>query len=370
MQLKRLRLAVVIGTRPEAIKLAPLILAARERPEQFEVRVIRTGQHRELVDALMVEFGITADANLDVMRPNQDLAYVMSASLGGLSEIFGRDRPDWVLVQGDTTATFAGALAAFYNGAKVGHVEAGLRTGDRRAPFPEEANRALTTRLADLHFAPTEQARQNLRREGIADADILVTGNTVIDMLLRTLSGLPDAARHVGMAPGERFLLITAHRRESHGPALERICAAIERLLARDPALRAWIPMHPSPKVREVIERRLAGHPRVRLSEPLGYTEIVAALGSTALVLTDSGGIQEECCALGQPVLVLRDETERQEAIDAGVAQLVGTDPDRIVDAAARILGDPETRARMSRKSTAFGDGHASHRILDALLRA
>lgn len=371
MKTKKIRIAVVIGTRPEAIKLAPVILAARDRPTQFEVQVIRTGQHRELVDQLMDEFGLQVDLNLDLMQPNQDLAYVMAASVRGLSEAFARDKPDWVLVQGDTTTTFAGALAAFYNSARVGHVEAGLRTGDRRAPFPEEANRALTARVTDLHFAPTDQARHNLLREGIADAAILVTGNTVIDMLLRTLAGpAAEAAAAKQRQPGAHYLLVTAHRRENHGPALERICDALATLLERDPNLSAWIPMHPSPNVREVFVRRLGTHARVRLGEPLGYTDFVTALDGAALVLSDSGGIQEECAALGKPVLVLRDDTERREAVEAGVAALVGTDADRIVEFASRILGNTDTRRAMGRKSTAFGDGSASVRILDALLGA
>lgn len=366
--MKTLRLAVIVGTRPEAIKMAPLILAARERPAQFEVRVIRTGQHRELVDQLMDEFGLAADVNLDLMQPNQDLAHVMAASVRGLADVFARDKPDWVLVQGDTTTTFAGALAAFYAGARIGHVEAGLRTGDMRTPFPEEANRSLTARLADLHFAPTEQARANLLREGIAARDILVTGNTVIDMLLRTIAAPRASAR--SRAPDGRYLLVTAHRRENHGPALDRICDALATLLARHPDLSAWVPMHPSPKVREVFVRRLGQHPRVRLDEPLGYTAFVTALAGAALVLSDSGGIQEECAAIGMPVGVLRDDTERPEAVAAGVAELVGTDAETIAAFASRLLDSAEARRAMGRKSNAFGDGSASLRILDALIDA
>lgn len=349
--------------------MAPLILAARERPAQFDVQVVRTGQHRELVDQLMDEFGLSADVNLDLMQPNQDLAHVMAASVRGLADVFARTLPDWVLVQGDTTTTFAGALAAFYAGARIGHVEAGLRTGDLRTPFPEEANRSLTARLADLHFAPTEQARINLLREGIAARGILVTGNTVIDMLLRTIAANGAGARPAQVPEG-RYLLVTAHRRENHGPALDRICDALTTLLERHPDLSAWVPMHPSPKVREVFVRRLGSHPRVRLDEPLGYTAFVGALAGAALVLSDSGGIQEECAAIGMPVGVLRDDTERPEAVDAGVAELVGTDAARIVAFASRLLGSADARRAMGRKSTAFGDGSASLRILDALIDA
>ena len=369
---RRLRVAVVIGTRPEAIKLAPVILAARARPAQFEVQVIRTGQHRELVDLAMHEFGLHADVDLDLMTPNQSLAHVLSASVSGLSERFRTDRPDWVLVQGDTTTTFAGALAAFYNQVRVGHVEAGLRTGDRRLPFPEEANRTLTARLADLHFAPTERARRNLLAEGLPAAVILLTGNTVIDILLHTLGRTSRSAGRDGVESrgAAGYVLVTVHRRENQGPPLTRICDALLALLERHPTLTAWLPMHPSPNVRDTVIARLGRHPRIRLTEALSYVEFVTALDGATLVLTDSGGIQEECAALGKPVLVMRDDTERPEAVDAGVAQLVGTDPTRIVDAASRLLGDPEAGSRMARPSTAFGDGRASARILDALLEA
>jgi UDP-N-acetylglucosamine 2-epimerase (non-hydrolysing) len=368
----RLRVAVVIGTRPEAIKLAPVILAARARPAQFEVQVIRTGQHRELVDRAMHEFGLCADIDLDLMTPNQSLAHVLSASVSGLFERFRIDPPDWVLVQGDTTTTFAGALAAFYNQVRVGHVEAGLRTGDRRLPFPEEANRTLTARLADLHFAPTEQARRNLLAEGLPAAAILLTGNTVIDILLHTLGRTSLAAeRRAPAAEGAAgYVLVTVHRRENQGPPLMRICDALIALLDRHPALNAWLPMHPSPNVRDTVIARLGRHPRIRLTEPLGYVDFVSALDGATLVLTDSGGVQEECAALGKPVLVMRDDTERPEAVDAGVALLVGTDSQRIVEVASRLLGDPEATLRMARPSAAFGDGHASARILDALLDA
>ncbi len=361
----------MIGTRPEAIKLAPVIFAARARPLQFDVQVIRTGQHRELVDRAMQEFGLQSDVDLDLMTPNQSLAQVLSAAVSGLSEVFRTDSPDWVLVQGDTTTTFAGALAAFYNQVRVGHVEAGLRTGDRHLPFPEEANRSMTARLADLHFAPTEQARRNLLAEGLQASTILMTGNTVIDILLRTLSRGPLAAERRADGPGAAdYVLVTVHRRENHGAPLDRICDALIALLARHPALGAWLPMHPSPAVREAVVARLGAHPRIRLTEPLGYVDFVTALDGATLVLSDSGGVQEECAALGKPMLVMRDDTERPEAVDAGVAVLVGTDPARIVEVASRLLGDPEAASRMARPSTAFGDGRASERILDALLDA
>jgi UDP-N-acetylglucosamine 2-epimerase (non-hydrolysing) len=365
-----IRISTIIGTRPEAIKLAPVILAARARPEEFDVRIVRTGQHRELVDELLTEFGLEADVDLKVMQPGQDLAHVLSASVRGLSDLMARDPPDWVIVQGDTTTTLAGALAAFYNRSRIGHVEAGLRTGDRASPFPEETNRLLTTHLADLHFAPTEGARLNLLREGIDQSAIVVTGNTVVDALLHTRAFAADEAAGCESLSPLAYILVTAHRRENHGDALFRICDAVRELLERHPGTRAWIPMHPNPRVREVLSKELGGHARALLTDPLGYTAFVRALERAALVLTDSGGVQEECTALGKPVLVMREHTERPEAIEAGVAKVVGTGTHAIVEAASRLLEDPPSRAAMARASGAFGDGHASQRILAALLRA
>ncbi len=365
-----MRIAAVIGTRPEAIKLAPVIVAARARPQQFEVSIVRTGQHRELVDELLTEFDLQADIDLKVMQPNQDLAHVLSESVRGLSDVFARDRPDWVLVQGDTTTTLAGALAAFYNQSRLGHVEAGLRTGHRSNPFPEEANRTLTARVADLHFAPTARARRNLLQEGIAADSVIMSGNTVIDALRRIRStGRGEAAGEDG-ASGSPYVLVTAHRREHHGDALLRICDAVEALLERHPGTRAWLPLHPSPKVRDVVTRRLGRHERARLTGPLGYAAFVRALEGATLVLTDSGGVQEECAALGKPLLVMREHTERPEAIEAGVAIVVGTSTSVIVEAASRLLADPPSRQAMARATAAFGDGRASERILEALVRA
>ena len=365
--MKPLAVCVVVGTRPEAIKLAPVVSAARARPEAFTVSVVRTGQHGELVDQLMREFDLPGEADLHVMQPDQDLAHVMAESVRGLSALFGRLRPDWVLVQSDTTSTFAGALAAFYQSIRIGHVEAGLRTGNRRSPFPEEANRALTARLADLHFAPTEQARQNLLREGLDDAAIVVTGNTVIDALHLALAA--DVGAPIAGPAQTPYVLATVHRRENHGAALARICDGLAALLLRRPELTVWLPMHPSPRVRRVLEQRLGSHPRVRLTEPLGYRAFVRALAGAVLVLTDSGGIQEECTALGKPVLVLRDRTERAEAIDAGVALLVGTQADRIAETAAGLLENVERYRAMTKPSAAFGAGTAAHSILEALLQ-
>ncbi len=363
----RIRLAVVIGTRPEAIKLMPLIVAARSRPTLFDVLLVRTGQHRDLVDQLMTEFDLEADVDLEVMQPQQALGDVLSRSVSGLSDVFGRRRPDWVIVQGDTTTTFAGALAAFYNGIAVGHVEAGLRTGNLRAPFPEEANRSMTARITSLHFAPTSLSRTNLLAEGIPDDRIVVVGNTGIDALRLTVDRSARAAPSSLQPPG-RYVLVTVHRRESHGVALHRICDALHRLLDRHPDLHIWIPVHPSPAVRPLIVESLGHRERMQLTGPLGYSEFVRALAGAALVLTDSGGIQEECAALGKPVIVLRGETERSEAVDAGISTLVGTDSDRIVEASSRLLDDALLYEALARPSQAFGDGHACERILDSLL--
>jgi UDP-N-acetylglucosamine 2-epimerase (non-hydrolysing) len=370
MSERPLDVAVVIGTRPEAIKLAPVILEAQERPGEFSLCVVRTGQHRELVDQLMDEFGIRTDVDLNVMQPKQKLAHVMAESVRGLSELFALRQPDWVLVQGDTTTTFAGALAAFYNHVRVGHVEAGLRTGDRQSPFPEEANRSMTACIADLHFAPTEQARSNLLQQGVAAHDIVVTGNTVIDMLFRTVQRpRPGGVDATGSLPSP-YVLVTIHRRENQGTALHDVCDALLALLAEHPQLSLWVPMHPSPDVRGVLVARLSAHARALLTEPLGYTNFVAAMHGAALVLTDSGGVQEECAALGKPVLVLRADTERPEAVDAGVAMLVGTGSSRIVTVASELLRDPERHRDMARPTTAFGDGRAAGRILDAIAAA
>ena len=384
-----IELAVVLGTRPEVIKLAPVVRLARQRADEFHVRLLLTGQHRELADRLMDEFGLEADVDLDLMRRHHGLAPMAAECLRGLGAVLASDPPDWVLVQGDTTTTFAGALAAFYNRIRVGHVEAGLRTGCPNSPFPEEMNRRLTTSLAELHFAPTETARANLLEQGVAPGVIVVTGNTGIDSLfevrrrlagettpesmhaMRSMQALePPTMQSISPVPAtRRYALVTVHRRENHGPALARICDGLLALLDRHADLGIVLPVHPSPQVQGVVCARLGRHPRVVLAEPLGHAAFVQRLVGAALVLTDSGGVQEECAALGKPVLVLRDDTERQEAVDAGVAMLVGTAPQRIVDAASKVLSDAEVYDRMAQPSLAFGDGRASARILDALKR-
>ncbi len=366
MKERPVRLAFVIGTRPEAIKLAPVVLAARAAP-RFEARVVTTSQHGEMLEPMLAEFGIEPDVDLDIMRHDQELAQLTSAALEGLDAALARLAPDWVVVQGDTTTTLAGALAGFYQGARVAHVEAGLRTGDRTRPWPEEMNRRLTTQLADHHFAPTRGARQNLLREGVEEARVWVTGNTAIDALLLTVE---KARRRGALEPAAgRTLLVTAHRRESHGAPLGRVCDALLELVERLPDLRIQFPVHLSPRVRSTVLARLGGQPRIELAEPLGYTAFVLAMGRAHVLLTDSGGIQEEAPSLGKPVLVMRATTERPEAIEAGTARLVGTDPERIVGEVLRLFEDDAHYRRMTGLVNPFGDGKAAGRILDVLGR-
>ncbi len=360
------KLMVVMGTRPEAIKLAPLILQAQARPDRFELMVVRTSQHQQMLDQIVQHFALPISVDLDIMRPDQDLSHITTAALQGLYRTIGEARPDCVVVQGDTTTTFAGALAAFYHRVPVAHVEAGLRTYDRDQPFPEEVNRCLTSQLTDFHFAPTERARANLLREGFAAERIWVTGNTAIDALLLTLEragGRPELSHPAA----RRTLLLTAHRRENHGEPMRDICRAVLELLERFPDLRVVYPVHLSPRVRGVVMGMLQDHPRVTLCDPLGYEPFVLAMNEATLILTDSGGIQEEAPALGKPVLVLRNTTERPEALEAGTAKLVGTDVATIVAEAERLLSDPTYYAQMAKAANPFGDGRASERILEVI---
>jgi UDP-N-acetylglucosamine 2-epimerase (non-hydrolysing) len=362
------KLAVIVGTRPEAIKLAPLILEARRQRQTFDLRIIRTSQHKEMVDQMMATFDLSADVDLDVMKKDQDLVHVMTASLRGLFDSYKAWRPDAVIVQGDTTTTLAGALAAFYHQIPVAHVEAGLRTGERYLPFPEEMNRVLVSRLAQWHFAPTQAARGHLLAEGIAPADIQVTGNTAIDALLLMVARLEADKRATAVeTTARRRLLVTTHRRENQGAPMAEICQAVLDLLQRYDDLDCLFPVHPSPAVRAVVHPLLGGHPRIRLVEPLDYVDFVDAMRSAHLIFTDSGGIQEEAPTLGKPVLVLRDSTERPEAIEAGTARLVGSRRENVVAAACALLDDPVAYRAMAHAANPFGDGRASQRILHTL---
>jgi len=361
-----IKLAVVLGTRPEAVKLAPIILGALAQPDRFEVDVISTGQHKEMLASMLTWFGIQPSVSLDIMRANQDLAHITMASLDGINQRFKTHKPDWVVVQGDTTTTFVGALTAFYHQVPVVHVEAGLRTHTLYSPFPEEANRLMTGHLSTLHFPPTEGARRNLLREGISDAAIQVTGNTGIDALLWTRQKLV-ASGIAAPEHGRRRILVTAHRRENHGDPMRQLCSAILRLLDTFPDVDIHFPVHLSPKVREVVLPLLSGNSRVALTDPLDYPEFVTAMMHAHLILTDSGGVQEEAPSLGKPVLVLRDSTERPEAIEAGTAILVGSDESRIFEAARQLLSSDSAYDAMAKAVNPYGDGQAAPRILDTV---
>jgi UDP-N-acetylglucosamine 2-epimerase (non-hydrolysing) len=367
--LGRKTVVCTIGTRPEAIKMAPVIRAL-DKTDWADCRVLLTGQHRELVDEMLGYFGIVPDADLAVMRPDQSLPDLTARLLAAIAEALRSSPPDMVLAQGDTTTVLATSLACFYLRVPFGHVEAGLRTGRIDNPFPEEANRVIASRLATIHFAPTAAARENLLREGISDDAVHVTGNTVIDALLEAASRETPIGVDFDFGPSSRLILVTAHRRDSFGAPLARICRAVAELHDRHPDIAFLWPVHPNPSVEPVVRARLGSLSRVRLCEPLGYGPFVSALKRSFLVLTDSGGVQEECPALGKPVLVLRDESERPEAIAAGVARLVGTDPTTIVREAGRLLTDATAYRSMACGISPYGDGHAADRVVAGVAQA
>ena len=362
------RVMVVFGTRPEAIKMAPVVHALQRDP-RIATDVVVTAQHRQMLDQVLELFRIAPAEDLDLMRPGQGLVDLFARVLHGMHDVLERRKPDLLLVHGDTSTTFASALAAFYRHVPVAHVEAGLRTGDMRAPWPEEMNRRLTAPLAALHFAPTESSRRNLAREGIRDG-IHVTGNTVIDALLEVAERLRNdpalasgiAARFPFLSPQRRMVLVTAHRRENFGAGFERICLAL-RDIAEQRDVDIVYAVHLNPSVQEPVRRILGDCPRVHLVEPQDYLPFVWLATRCHVVLTDSGGIQEEAPSLGKPVLVLREVTERPEAVDAGTVRLVGTDRERIVSEALRLLDDPDAHARMAQAHNPYGDGRAAARI-------
>lgn len=357
------QILLAIGTRPEAIKLAPVALALQNEP-WARVRVMSTSQHRHLVEPALKAFGLGVDRDLDVMKQGQSLSELCARMLSALDPAIVQERPDLVLVQGDTTTAFAVALACAFRRVPVAHVEAGLRSGDRSQPFPEEHNRELIARLASLHLAPTQGARDNLLREGIDAGSVHVVGNTAIDAL-RMAEGVVDAS---AFAPtdGRRLVVVTAHRREHFGQRLRAVCRAVRRLAERGDVL-ALFPLHLNPEAREAAMQELGGRNGVRLCEPLSHLEMVAAMRACAFVMTDSGGLQEEAPALGKPVLVLRDVTERPEGVACGAAQLVGTDEVRIVAAASRLLDDADAYAAMAQRRFPYGDGDAAGRIAGVL---
>jgi UDP-N-acetylglucosamine 2-epimerase (non-hydrolysing) len=367
-----IRVLSVFGTRPEAIKMAPVVRALAGRPGIVS-RVCVTAQHREMLDQVLDIFSIKPDHDLNIMQERQTLSGVTSAALLGVERVIVREKPDWILVQGDTTTVLSASLAAYYQRVKVGHVEAGLRTGNKFHPYPEEINRRLADAIADLHFAPTETARQNLLREGINPASVFVTGNTVIDALLDVV----QQVRQSGDSPwqteelaGKRVIAVTAHRRENFGAPLQSICAALRDIASAYPDdVHIVYPVHRNPNVQDVVYPALRRIPNVTLTDPLSYRSMVALMDRCHLVLTDSGGIQEEAPSLGKPVLVLRETTERPEAVEAGTVRIVGTDAQRIVAETRTLLDDPTSYERMARAVNPYGDGKASGRIVQAILQ-
>jgi UDP-N-acetylglucosamine 2-epimerase (non-hydrolysing) len=360
------KILLIFGTRPEAIKLCPVIRSLREHPNKFDVQVCVTAQHRQMLDQVLEAFQVKPDHDLDLMLPGQTLFQSTSRILAGLEPVLRAEKPAMVMVQGDTTTTLCGALAAFYAGIPVAHVEAGLRTHDMRQPFPEEMNRVLASHLTALHFAATEMAAQNLRDEGVAADSIHITGNTGIDAVQFVRDALEQGALRGREWPeldaAKKLIVVTAHRRESFGDGFERICRALAKIADRDDVQLVY-PVHPNPNVQDPVQRYLAIHPNVSLIAPLSYVPFVDLMRRAYLLITDSGGIQEEGPSLGKPILVLREKTERPEAVKAGTVKLVGTDEDRIVSEAAILLDDCTAYNEMARVHNPYGDGAASARI-------
>jgi UDP-N-acetylglucosamine 2-epimerase (non-hydrolysing) len=360
------RIAVVVGTRPEAIKLAPVVQALRARPHLFAVRLIASSQHRELLAQALAEFDLVADRDLDLMEPSQSLGRFAARCLDGMTRAFVMEQPDAVLVQGDTTTVVSAAMAAAYLGIPVGHVEAGLRSHDIANPFPEELNRKMATAVASLHFAPTPLAMRNLLDEGVPADRVLMTGNTIVDAV-HAMDLRAAACPEVADLDPQQTIALTTHRRENHGAPLARICEAVRQLVRERPSLRVAFPVHPNPQVGAVVRGALGDIPQVRLLPPLAYRPMLSLLSRSHLILTDSGGIQEEAPSLGKPVLILREVTERPEVVASGAGRLVGTDTDAIVSAVRSLLDHPAEYARMASATNPFGDGEASSRIADAL---
>ena len=364
----RFKIACVFGTRPEAIKMAPIILLLQSMPELVAVEVICTGQHRELLIPLIEWFGLSIAKNMDVMQDNQGLNDLAGRLVRDLGQIFHQEQYDCVIGQGDTTTVFSAALAAFHEKIPFAHVEAGLRTYDRYSPFPEEMNRVLVGKLASIHFAPTEAAAKNLMKEGVSINSIYMTGNTVIDALQFTVDRLTSAENDSSKGDEKKIVFVTAHRRENFGEPLQRICRAIQRIVAESVHTRVIFSVHPNPNVRDFVYEQLGSLHQVTLFDSLPYPELVSWLQRCDIVLTDSGGLQEEAPALKKPVLVLRNETERQELIDLGGGVLVGSDEDMIVNWVSKLLTDDEAYQRMIIGYSPCGDGNSSQRIVDHLL--
>ena len=369
--MQKLKVMTVFGTRPEAIKMCPLVLELRKHPEAVEPIVAVTAQHREMLDQVLGLFAIKPDFDLNIMTSGQTLYDVTVKALLGLKDVIAEARPDLILVHGDTTTTFAGSLAAYYAQVKLGHVEAGLRTGNKFSPYPEEMNRKLTGSLADFHFAPTAVSRENLLKENVADDSIFVTGNTVIDALNTTVKKdfvFTDPVTERALGSGKRLILMTTHRRENLGEPMRQVYRALKSVLEQHPDVAAIFPVHKNPKVREVVQAELAGIDRVYLTEPMDYEPFANLMNRADIVLTDSGGIQEEAPALGKPVLVLRDTTERPEAVTAGTVRLTGTGYEAVREETSRLLDDPAYYRSMAEAVNPYGDGHACERIAGFIL--
>ncbi|MEZ4749712.1 MAG: UDP-N-acetylglucosamine 2-epimerase (non-hydrolyzing) [Bdellovibrionota bacterium] len=367
-----MKVFVVFGTRPEAIKFLPLIQAFRKRPDAFSLQVCTTGQHRELVDQLLADFEIRQDHDLDIMRPNQTSVDIMEATLRKLTPLLVTEKPDWVLVQGDTTSALAGTLAAFYSQIRVGHVEAGLRTWNKAAPFPEEINRVLIDHSCDYRFAPTEINRGNLKREGI-EKDVYVVGNTIVDAIHTVLPLVTEKyakqfeQKYSFLDNGKKLILATTHRRENFGEPLLNILGAFKEIAETDSNVQIVLPVHPNPSVSTVARKNLAGVSNIFLIDPLGYYEFLWMMQRCYLLLTDSGGVQEEAPTFGKPLLVLRETTERAEGVTAGAAKLVGASREKIITETTRLLNDPSAYEAMSKVPNPYGDGTSCEQILDLL---
>lgn len=366
------KILIVFGTRPEAIKMAPVVKSFKKDTVNFETKVCVTAQHREMLDQVLNFFDITPEYDLNLMKPNQNLYSLTGDIINGLKPILEEFKPDVVLVHGDTTTSLAGALASFYSGAKVGHVEAGLRTGNKLAPFPEEINRQLTGRIADFHFSPTEKSKQNLVDEGTSESNILVTGNTVIDALLESvekvkkITSSPLIKELSELIGDDEMVLVTGHRRENFGDGFLNICAALKEI-AKNFKGKVVYPVHLNPNVQKPVRELLGDIDNVKLIDPLPYEAFVWMMNRSKLIITDSGGVQEEAPSLGKPVLVMRETTERPEAVDAGTVVLVGTDKVRIVSEALELLNNEERYQKMSGLHNPYGDGKASDRIVNFL---
>ena len=364
------KILLIFGTRPEAIKMAPLVKEFQKHPDDFETRVCVTAQHREMLDQVLDFFNIKPDYDLDLMKPGQNLYGLTATIIESLKPILEEFTPDYVFVHGDTTTTMAGSIASFYSGAKVCHVEAGLRTNNKLSPFPEEINRQITGRICDYHFAPTETSKKNLLKENISDSSILVTGNTVIDALIKSVEKvnenptqlIQDLSKQIG---NQEVVLVTGHRRENHGVGFERICKGLKRI-AKDDTNRIIIyPVHLNPKVQEPVNRILSEVNNVLLIDPLAYQDFIWLMNRSKIIITDSGGVQEEAPSLGKPVLVMRDTTERPEAVEAGTVLLVGTNKELIVSEALNLLNNKNVFEKMSKLHNPYGDGLASKRIIE-----